>query len=132
VRSSQSKANSSQERPKEQNDRTPGRVFHLTREEVKVASDVVAGTQLMNNINVLVFELGATHLFITRRIVTKIGRGGESNRKKGFIIRTPIGNRVETDSIYVGVGVSLPGYETKVNLMPLELHDFNTILGMIS
>jgi hypothetical protein len=34
--------------------------------------------------------------------------------------------------MYVGVEVSLSGYETEVNLMPLELYDFNIILGMIS
>ncbi|XP_073267141.1 uncharacterized protein [Populus alba] len=43
VRSSQSGANSSRGRPRAQNDRTPGRVFHLTQEEVRAASDVVAG-----------------------------------------------------------------------------------------
>jgi hypothetical protein len=30
----------------------------------------------------------------------------------------------------VGVGVSLVGYETEVDLIPLELHDFGIILGM--
>jgi hypothetical protein len=56
------------------------------REEVRAASDVVAGTLLMNNINVLVFELGelgATHSLITRRIVTKIGKGVNVIEKKG-------------------------------------------------
>jgi hypothetical protein len=37
----------------------------------------------MNKFNVFVlFELGVTHLFNTRRIVTKIERG-ENNRKRG-------------------------------------------------
>jgi hypothetical protein len=31
---------------------------------------------------------------------------------------------------YVGVGVTLSGYETEVDLVPLELHDFDIILGM--
>jgi hypothetical protein len=53
------------------------------QEEVRAASDVVAGTLLMNNINVLVFELGATHSLITRRIVTKIGKGVNVIEKKG-------------------------------------------------
>jgi hypothetical protein len=65
VRSSQSGANSNRGRPGAQNDRTPGRVFHLTQEEVRVASDVVAGTLPMNNFNVLIFfELGATHFLV--------------------------------------------------------------------
>jgi len=37
---------------------------------------------------------------------------------------------VETNILYVDVGVSLSGYETEVDLIPLELHDFDIILGM--
>jgi hypothetical protein len=32
--------------------------------------------------------------------------------EKGFVIGTPMGNMVETNNVYVGVGVSLAGYET--------------------
>jgi hypothetical protein len=65
-----------------QNERTLERVFHLTQEEVRVASNVVASTLLMNNFNVhVLFDLSVTHSFIARRIVTKIERG-ESNRKR--------------------------------------------------
>jgi hypothetical protein len=53
VRSSQSGVDSSRGRLGARNDRTPGRVFHLTHEEVNVATDVVAGTLPMNNFNVL-------------------------------------------------------------------------------
>jgi hypothetical protein len=80
----------------------------LTQEEVRDVSDVVAGTLPINNFTMLVlFELGATHSFITRRIVTKYRERDENNIKKGFKIGTPTRNRVEIE----------------VNLMPLELHD---------
>ena len=36
----------------------------------------------------------------------------------------------ETNNMYVGVGVSLVGYESEVDFIPLELHDFDIILGM--
>ena len=59
-------------------------MFKALQEEVRVASDVVAGTLPMNNFNVLVlFDLGATHPFIARKIVTKLGEISGSNRK-GF------------------------------------------------
>jgi hypothetical protein len=32
--------------------------------------------------------------------------------EKGFVIGTPMGNMVETNNVYVGVGVSLAEYET--------------------
>jgi len=41
-----------------------------------------------------------------------------------------MGNKVETNSIYVGVGVSLTGYQAELDMMPLELYDFDVILGM--
>jgi hypothetical protein len=84
----------------------------------------------MNNFNVhVLFDTSAIHLFITRRIVTKLGKVVEVI-ENGFIIGTPMGNMVETNSMYVGVGVSLARYETKVNLIPLELHYFDIILNM--
>jgi hypothetical protein len=84
----------------------------------------------MNNFNVhVLFDPGTTHSFIARRIVTKLRKGVEVV-EKGFIIRTPMGNIVETNIMYVGVRVSLSEYETKVDLIPLELQDFDIILAM--
>lgn len=76
VRSSQSGVNPSRGRLRTQNDRTPGRVFHLTQEEARAASDVVAGTLRLNDFNVhVLFDPGATHSFIDTKIVTKLGKG---------------------------------------------------------
>jgi hypothetical protein len=49
----------------------------------------------------MLFDPSATHLFITRRIVTKI-RKRVKVIEKGFIIGTPMGNKVETNSMYMG------------------------------
>jgi len=77
------------------------------------------------------FELGATHSFSTRRITTKLGEMSGSTRK-GVRNWNPDGEHVETNIMYMGVGFSLAGYETEVDLIPLELHDFDINLGMIS
>jgi len=91
---------------------------------------MVAGTLLINNFSVhVLFDLGATHSFIARRNVTKLRKGVEVV-EKGFVIRTPMRDMVETNIVYVGVGVSLSGYEIEVDLISLELHDFDIILGM--
>jgi len=59
----------------------------------------------MNNFNVhVLFDPGATHSFIVRRIVTKLRKGVEVV-EKGFVIGTLMGNMVETNIVYVGVGV---------------------------
>ena len=84
----------------------------------------------MNNFNVhMLFDTGATHSFIAKRIFTKLRKGVEIV-EKGFVIGTPMRNMIETNIVYVDVGVSLSGYETEVDLIPLELHDFDIILGM--
>ena len=77
----------------------------------------------------VLFDLGATHSFIAKRIVTKLRKGVEKV-EKGFLIGTPMGNMVEKNILYVDVGVSLSRYETEVDLIPLELHDFDIIIGM--
>jgi hypothetical protein len=77
----------------------------------------------------MLFDSGATHSFIARRIVTKLRKGVEVI-EKGFVIGTPMENMVETNIVYVDVGVSLSRYETEVDLIPLELYDFDIILGM--
>jgi len=77
----------------------------------------------------VLFDPGATLSFIAKRIVTKLRKGVEIV-KKGFVIGTPMGNMIETNIVYVDVGVSLSRYETQVDLIPLELHDFDIILGM--
>jgi len=43
-----------------------------------------------------------------------------------------MGNMVETNIMYVGVGVSPAQYETEVDSIPLELHDFGISINMIS
>jgi len=84
----------------------------------------------MNNFNVhMLFDTGATHSFIAKRIFTKLRKGVEIV-EKGFVIGTLMGNMIETNIVYLDVGVSLSGYETEVDLIPLELHDFDIILGM--
>ena len=57
-------------------------------------------------------------------------RKGVEVIEKGFVIGTPMENMVETNIVYVDVGVSLSRYETEVDLIPLELYDFDIILGM--
>jgi hypothetical protein len=50
--------------------------------------------------------------------------------EKGFIIRTPLGKTVETNVVFEGVGININGCELEADLIPLELSDFDIILGM--
>jgi hypothetical protein len=52
----------------------------------------------------ILFDPGTTHSFIVRRIITKIGKGVKIIKKR-FVIGTLMGNMVETNNMYVGVGL---------------------------
>jgi hypothetical protein len=72
-----------------QNERDQGRVFRMTQEDVRAASDVVGGMLQMNDYQMhVLFDSGATHSFIANKSVTKLGK--QTKRvEKGFIIKTP-------------------------------------------
>jgi hypothetical protein len=43
---------------------------------------------------------------------------------------TPLRENIDIDNIYRGVTLYIGGMELRVDLLPLELHDFDLILGM--
>jgi len=113
-----------------QNERDQGRVFHMTQEDVRAASDVVAGMLHINDYQMhVLFDSGATHSFIANKKVTKLSK--ETKRvEKGFIIGTPLGETVEINVVFEGVGININGCELEADLIPLEFSDFDIILGM--
>jgi len=102
----------------------------MTQEDVRAASDVVVGMLQMKDYQMhVLFDSGATHSFIANKNVTKLSK--ETKRvEKGFIIRTPLGETMKTNVVFEGVGININGCELEVDLIPLELSDFDIILGM--
>jgi hypothetical protein len=72
---------------------------------------------------------GATHSFVANKIRGKIGKR-PSRVERGFMISTPLGEVVVIDVVCKGIGISIDGLELGVDLIPLELQDFEVILGM--
>jgi hypothetical protein len=72
---------------------------------------------------------GATHSFVANKIVGKIGKR-PSRVERGFMISTPLGEVVAIDVVYKGIGIRIDGLELGVDLISLELQDFEVILGM--
>jgi hypothetical protein len=102
----------------------------MTQEDVKAASDMVAGMLQMNDYQMhVLFDSCAIHSFIANKNVTKLSK--ETKRvEKGFIIGTPLGETVETNVVFEGVGININGCELEADLIPLKLSDFDIILGM--
>jgi hypothetical protein len=57
----------------------------MTQEEVGAAFDVMAGTLYMNNLKIhILFDLSATHLFITSKIVANLGKEAKRVEKRFY------------------------------------------------
>jgi hypothetical protein len=75
------------------------------------------------------FNLGAIHSFVTNRLVGKL-RKNPCMIKRGFIISIMLGKNVNIDHVYKGIKVDINGCEMRVDPLPLELYDFEVILGI--
>ena len=72
---------------------------------------------------------GASHSFVSCRIVERLHVVPHKLRI-GVTINTPLRENINIDDIYRGVKLYIGGLELSVDLMPLELYDFDLILGM--
>jgi uncharacterized membrane protein len=72
---------------------------------------------------------GASHSFVSYRIVNNL-HVLSSNLGVGVTISTLLGENIHIDDIYRGVKLYIRGLELRVYLIPLELYDFDLILGM--
>ena len=56
---------------------------------------------------------------------------GESKKLDNpMIVSTLMGETLRTDTIYPNCVVMVQGYELLIDLLPLEMHAFDVILGM--
>jgi hypothetical protein len=95
-----------------------------------VFTDVVIGMLQMNTYQMhVLFDSSARHSIITNKNVTKLSKETKMV-EKGFIIGTPLGETVEINVVFKGVRININGYELEVDLIPLELSDFDIILGI--
>jgi len=70
------------------------------------------------------------HSFMARKIENLLKMQQTKLKKKRFLISTPLRDVVLVGCMYKSVRVIIEGRDMEVNLMPLELHDFDLILGM--
>jgi len=117
-------------RPRVQGGGVQGRVFRMTQEDMRAATDVVSGTLLLES--QLVYTLidpGATHSFVARKCEDKL-KVQPMRVGKGVVIGTPLGETVLIEYVYKGCRVRIGDVEMMVDLLPLDLYDFEMILGM--
>ncbi|XP_060963693.1 uncharacterized protein LOC133033109 [Cannabis sativa] len=116
--------------PKKDDKYVPARVFAITQAEAEASPSVVSGQIPMANTTCKVlFDSGATHSFIASTIVNHINAPSELFTV-GFGTMLPSGEVVISRNWLRGIPVRIDGRELFVDLIVLDLFDFDVILGM--
>jgi len=97
----------------------------MTQKEVRVDPDVIVGMLQLNSMYVhVLIDLRATHSFVANRIVEKLGENVRMVEKR-FIIGTSLSEIINVNFMLKGVKINIKGCEMRVDLIPLELQDFD-------
>lgn len=67
--------------------------------------------------------------FVANKLMGKL-RKNQYRLEKKFTINTPLGKSINIDHAFNGIKVDIKVCEIIVDLIPLELHDFDVILVM--
>ena len=108
----------------------PARVFALTEPAAAESKTVVAGqlTSAGTSLTVL-FDSGATHSFISTRLVDQLCRPGSKLDRPMHII-LPCGERVVSRRGIRALPLTVDGRKLHIDVIELEIDDFDLILGM--
>ncbi|KAA0060066.1 DNA/RNA polymerases superfamily protein [Cucumis melo var. makuwa] len=110
--------------------RQQGKVYAMTQQEAEDAPDVITGTILICNVPAdVLFDLGATHSFVSSIFLTKLNRMLEP-LSEGLAIYTLVGDVLLVNEVLRNCEVLVEGISLLVDLLPLELQRLDVILGM--
>ncbi|XP_076953880.1 uncharacterized protein LOC143628093 [Bidens hawaiensis] len=109
---------------------TRGRVFTLTAAEAASAPGTVSRTLQLDEHDIYVlFDTGATHSIIsnlfTRHLLTE-----PSPLEHALSISTPMGRSIIISHIHGDCPIRIDSIEHKADLLPMQMRDFDVILGM--
>ncbi|XP_073017959.1 uncharacterized protein [Primulina eburnea] len=99
-------------------------------EEADDANEVVSGTILIQQVHAYaLFDCGATHSFISKRFVKKLGCKPDKLNEP-FRIATSTSRAIETHEIYKDCKISINDQTFSADLIQLIMVDLDIILGM--
>ncbi|XP_074378105.1 uncharacterized protein LOC141719629 [Apium graveolens] len=106
------------------------RVFALTANQAAANSGTISGTLLIGRRDAYVlFDTGSTHSVVSLSFVRHLGIP-PSLLYPHMSISTPMRNSVIISDVYRECLIVVGDRNYKVNLLPMEIHDFDIILGM--
>lgn len=117
--------NQSAQKPKE-----PERVYAMSVRDARVTNDVVVGTILVHAHNAYaLIDPGATHSVISASFVHRLKLLPQS-LDVDLMIDIPIGKSVSVYFVFKSYVVQIGGRELTADFIPLDIQDFDVILGM--
>ncbi|XP_050941530.1 uncharacterized protein LOC127149710 [Cucumis melo] len=110
--------------------RQEGKVFAMTQQEAADAPNVVTGTlSIFNKSAHVLMDPGATHSFVSIMFTVGIDKELESLTEE-LLISTPVGDSFIVNSVYQKCSILIDGETLEVDLIPLNIQEFDVILGM--
>ena len=102
----------------------------MTQQQAQATPEVVTGILSISNADTRVLiDPGAIHSFVANSYVTHLGR--EFKRLDSpIVVSTPVGGTLKIDMVYSDCKVMVQEHELSVDLLPLEMCDFDAILGV--
>ncbi|KAL2230890.1 UNVERIFIED_CONTAM: Transposon Ty3-G Gag-Pol polyprotein [Sesamum indicum] len=109
---------------------TQTRIYNITREEAPASNDVISGTILLSDIMAYVLiDPGSIHSYISFEFASKIP-GENSPLGCNLMVYLPVGGGVVVNSVRKGSLVRIRDVNLPVDLIVLDLKEFDVILGM--
>ena len=109
---------------------TQTHIFVMTTDEVQANSDSITGIiSIFGEPARVLFDFGASRSYISTSFVLHANKELTPLKNK-LIVMTPLGERIPKTSVFKGCEVVIECMMLKANLIPLEMTDFDVILGM--
>ncbi|XP_074347643.1 uncharacterized protein LOC141686508 [Apium graveolens] len=112
------------------NQKTSGRVFSITAKDAASTPGTISGSLSVGNGNAIVlFDTGATHSFVSTSYSKHLDIAYTA-LISDFSVGTPMGVTILVNSQYLDCVVKVDDRELLVDLLPIQMRDFDIILGM--
>ena len=109
---------------------TQARVFAVTQQDANTAPNVVTGMILVFDRDAhILIDHGATHSFIFMGFISNVNVESQPI-DCSIVVSLPTGNSRLAESVYMDSRVIIGGQEFLADLILLDIHDFDVILGM--
>ncbi|KAK4385928.1 Transposon Ty3-I Gag-Pol polyprotein [Sesamum angolense] len=109
---------------------TQARIYNMTREEAPTSNDVISGTILLFDVEAyILIDPGSTHSYISSELASKIP-GKNSLLGYNLMVYLPVGGGVVVNSVRKGSLVRIGDVNLPVDLIVMDLKEFDVILGM--